>query len=366
MSIHPLKDFQPTDVWYTVCPVPSAVSIALGRGEIQARFANSPVNLRNVRTHEDRSVRESHYDQTQQNLFREGGNIPPLWSRSEGKDVRVIGLSWVEHYASLITLPGSNIRSPADLKGKRLGLINRPNDRIDFSRATQLRGYHVALKAGGISPNDVTFVDLTYEKPLVGLPPETKALSSSAFGIIGVRERQSVLIRALLEGTVDALYLTGAGAEVQSLTGANIIFDAATSLDPSDRVSNLTPVTFTVKGELLDAQPDIVTEYVAANLRSAKWARENPQDAARYIARDTAIPEEAVELSYSPKVIHQLETSLDDDLIGHLKTQKEFLLEQGFLKADFSINDFIDPKPLARARELVARELAAETTKEVA
>lgn len=366
MSVHSLKDFQPTDVWYTVCPVPSAISIALGRGEIQKSFANTAVNLQNVRVHADRNVRESHYDQTQQNLFREGGNIPPLWSRSEGRDVRVIGLSWVEHYASLITLPGSNIRTPADLKGKRLGLINRPNDRIDFNRATQLRGYLVALKAGGVSRDDVTFVDLTYDKPLVALPPEKQALSSSAFGIIGVRERQSVLIKALIEGTVDALYLTGAGVEVQSLTGANVVYDAATALDPSDRVSNLTPVTFTVKGELLDSQPDIVTEYIAANLRSARWARENQSDAARFIARDTAIPEEAVEISYSPRVFQQLETSLDEDLIAHLRTQKDFLLAEGFLKADFSFDGFIDDRPLARARELFARETAQSKTSAVA
>lgn len=304
MSIHPLRDFRPTDVWYTVCPVPSAASVALGRDEIQARFADMAVNLRNVRIHSDRNVRESHYDQTQQNLFREGGKIPPLWSRSEGRDVRVIGLSWVEHYAAIIALSGSNIRTPADLKDKRLGLINRPNDRIDFNRATQLRGYLVALKAGGVSRNGVTFVSLTYDKPLVALLPEKHALSSSTFGIIGVRERQSALIKALPEGSIDALYLMGPDVEVQYLTAANLIYDAAKSLDPKGRVSNLTPMTFTVKGELLDSQPDIVTEYIDANLSSAKWARE--------------IPREAVQLSYSPKVFQQLETSIDEDLIDHL------------------------------------------------
>src|SRR5690606_8498876 len=168
-------------VFYTVCPVPSAISIALGRGELQAGFAHSGATLTNVRTHPDRDVRESHYDQTQRNLFREGGNIPPLWSRSAGRDVRLIGLTWVDHYASLVALPGSGIRTPADLKGKRLGLVHRPNDRIDFTRATQLRGYLVALEAAGVSRGDVTFVDLTYEKPLVALPPEAQALSSSAF-----------------------------------------------------------------------------------------------------------------------------------------------------------------------------------------
>lgn len=356
MSVSSLSRFEPTDVWYTVCPVPSAISIALGRGELQKSFDNSGARLSNVRRHPDRDVREAHYDQTQQNLFREGGNIPPLWSRSLGRDVRLIGLTWVEHYAALVALPGSGIRTPGDLGGKRLGLVNRPNDRIDFTRATQLRGYLTALRAGNVSRDSVSFVDITYDKPLVALPPEQQALSSSAFGIVGVRERQGVLLRALLEGTVDALYLTGSGAEIQALAAAGIVWDAATALDPSDRVSNLTPVAFTVKGELLDSQPDIVTAYVAANLRSARWARANPQEAARYIARDTAIQEEAVGLSYSPTVAQQLETSLDPALIGHLETQKRFLLEEGFIPNDFSFDDFIAPEPLRRARLIVDAE----------
>lgn len=360
MSVSTLKRFTPTDVWYTVCPVPSAISIALGRGTLQAGFANSGASLTNVRTHADRTIREAHYDQTQRNLFREGGNIPPLWSRSAGRDVRLIGLTWVDHYASLVALPGSGIRTPADLKGKRLGLVNRPNDRIDFTRATQLRGYLVALEAGGVARGDVTFVDLTYEKPLVALPPEAQALSSSAFGLNGVWERQSVLLRALLEGTVDALYLTGSGAEVAALASAGVVFDAATALDPKDRVSNLTPITFTVKGELLDSQPEIVAEYIAANLRSARWARDNPGDAARYIGRDTAIPEEAVGLAYSPRVAQQLETSLAPELIAHLETQKNFLLAEGFLVNDFAIKDFVATEPLERARTIVAAEGAPE------
>jgi ABC-type nitrate/sulfonate/bicarbonate transport system substrate-binding protein len=356
MTISNITRFRPTEVWYTVCPVPSSISIALARGELQRGFEHSGAKLNNVRKHADRNVREAHYDQTQQNLFREGGNIPPLWSRSVGRDVRLIGLTWIEHYAALITLKSSGIRTPADLKGKKLGLVNRPHDRIDFTRATQLRGYLTALRAGNVSRDAVTFVDLTYEKPLVAEAPEAQALSSSAFGIVGVRERQGVLLRALLEGTVDALYLTGTGSEIQALADADIVYDAAKALDPSDRVSNLTPVTFTVKGELLDSQPDIVTEYLAAGIRSARWARANPEEAARYIGRDTGTQEEAVGFAYSRGVAAQLETSLDPALLSHLETQKRFLLEEGFITSDFSLSDFVAPEPLRKARLIVDAE----------
>jgi ABC-type nitrate/sulfonate/bicarbonate transport system substrate-binding protein len=355
MSITPITRFAPADVWYTVCPVPSAISIALARGDIQSNFAGSGATLSNVRTHPDRDIRESHYDQTQRNLFREGGNIPPLWSRSLGRDVRLLGVTWVDHFSALVALPGSGIRTVGDLRGKKLGLVNRPNDRIDFTRATQLRGYLTALKAGNVSRNDVTFVDLTYQKPLVAERPEAQALSSSAFGINGVWERQSYLLRALLEGTVDALYLTAQGIEIKALAEAGIIYDASASLDPVDRVSNLTPITLTVKGELLESHPEIAAEYVAANLRTARWARANPTDAARYVGRDTAIPEEVVQLAY-PGAVSALETSLDPHLLDLLDVQKRFLLEEGFIPNDFAIADYVAAGPLARAREIIAVE----------
>lgn len=355
MSITPITRFASADVWYTVCPVPSAISIALARGDIQSGFTGSGVTLSNVRTHADRNVRESHYDQTQSNLFREGGNIPPLWSRSVGRDVRLLGVTWVDHFSALVALPGSNIRTAADLKGKKLGLVNRPNDRIDFTRATQLRGYLTALKSGGVARNDVTFVDLTYEKPLVAERPEAKALSSSAFGINGVWERQAYLLRALLEGTVDALYLTGQGVEIKALADAGIVYDASASLDPADRVSNLTPITLTVKGELLETHPEVAAEYVAANLRTARWARANAAEAARYVGRDTAIPEEAVELAY-PGAVKALDANLDPHLLDLLDVQKRFLLEEGFIPNDFLISDYVASGPLKRAHELLVEE----------
>ena len=56
-------------------------------------FAVSDVTLHSIRSHPDREVREAHHDQSHENLFREGGNIPPIVSKSKGRNLRVIGLS---------------------------------------------------------------------------------------------------------------------------------------------------------------------------------------------------------------------------------------------------------------------------------
>lgn len=359
MSVSQFTQKDPVDIWYTVCPVPSAISIAVGKGDLQAAFAGSSARLNSVRTHADRKIREAHYDQTQRNLFREGGNIPPLWSRSEGRDLKVIGLTWVDHYSAIIALPDSGIRNAGDLKGKRLGIIKRPNDQIDHARATQLKAYLTAIKHGGLRREDVDFVDILIEQPQVALQPDASELSSSAFSVDKLRGVDGFFLRALLQGHVDAIHVGASRVGLKALLDGHVVFDAGNpALDPLDRVSNSTPTAFTVKTELLESNPEIVTEYVAQNLRTARWARANPSEAKRYIARDTGTTEEEVNQGYSPQVAAQLEPSLDDTIVGYLEHQKNFLLAEGFLKKDFAIADFIARRPLEDARKVVDAEAA--------
>lgn len=344
------------DVFYTVCPVPSAISIAIGRGDLQRTFQSAGVTLHNIRHSPERAVREAHYDQTQANLFREGGNIPPLWARSDGRNLRLIGLTWIEHYAAVLALPGSNIRGPQDLKGKRLGIVSRPNDTIDYARATTLRGYVTALKAAGLTLADVELVDIAITEPLVAARPSADVLSSSAFSASRMRAWDGLFVKALFEGSVDAIYVTSKGRELQQLLGANVVFNTSQAADPFDRINNLALIAFTVRGELLESNPDIVTSYVAQDVRTARWAAANAHKAARYIARDTGAVEEDVGAQFSPDVASALEPSLDDRLLAFLDNQKNFLLEHGFIKNDFKIEDFVAREPLRQAKLLVDQE----------
>ncbi len=352
MTITPLQG-NSVDVWYTVCPVPSAIAIAAGRGELQRAFEGTGVNLRTVRTHADRKVREAHYDQTQPNLFREGGNVPPLWARSQGRNLRLLGLTQLERSSLVVALPESGIRTPADLKGKRLGIIKRPNDQIDHARAHTLRTYLTALAAGGVAREEVAFVDILVEKAQVEARPEDGVLSSSAFSVTKLRSVDGLFVKALFQGHVDAIVVSGGRSSLLALLGGQIVFDTAAAADPRDRSI---PVLFTVRGELLETNPDIVTAYVAENIRSARWAKANPAEAARYIARDTGVTEEDVALGYGPGLAARLEPSLAPDLVAAVEHQKNFLLREGFLAADFPVAEFIAPEPLAAARRLVDAE----------
>src|SRR5258708_4903214 len=129
------------NLWYTRCPVPTAFSLAIRLGWLDEEFAEDGITVSSLRQSGDVSVRESHFDHSQNDSFRHGGNIPAIWTASRGADVRLIGLSWTETPYYIVALPESGIRTVADLKGRRVALSRRTNDQIDFARATYLHTY---------------------------------------------------------------------------------------------------------------------------------------------------------------------------------------------------------------------------------
>ncbi len=96
-------------LWYTRCPVPTGLGIALQQGWLEAALRADGTSLRSLRESDQEAVRESHFDHTLQNSVRHGGNIPALWARAAGRETRVIGLSWSDETQLILTLPGSGI-----------------------------------------------------------------------------------------------------------------------------------------------------------------------------------------------------------------------------------------------------------------
>ena len=126
-------------LWYTRCPVPTASSLAIDYGWLDEEFERDGITVSSLRASGEQGVRESHFDHTKSNSFRQGGNIPPIWTRARGGDTALVALSWVDENQAIISMPESGIRTVRDLGGRRLALPRRLNDQIDFWRAMCLR-----------------------------------------------------------------------------------------------------------------------------------------------------------------------------------------------------------------------------------
>ena len=327
-------------IWYTRCPVPTTSGIAQHFRWLHDEFAKSGVALESIRAAEDKAVRLSHFDHTQPRMFREGGNIPPLWARGLGRDTVVVGITWVDEEQLILVREGSAIRSVADLRGARLGLPRHDGAIVDVGRGQDLRGLLTALEIGGIDRSEVTFVDLTGGE--IDLREQRR------------EERVHLGAQALLDGTVDAIYAKGAvSATLIEKHGFRSILDINAQEDPLARVNAGTPRPITVDATLARENPEFVARYLAVLQKTAEWAKTHPGEVVRAIAAETDATEAAVRRGFGPQLHERFAVSLSPLYVQGLRQQKDFLVAEGFV-TDFDFHAWIDPGPIALAAELVA------------
>jgi len=343
-------------LWYTRCPVPSAAGIAIRKGWLDEEFNGQGISVRSLRASTDRSVRESHFAHTQQNSFRQGGNGPALWTRSQGQDTVLLGLSWVEQYQGILTLPGSGIESLTQLKGKRLALPQRLNDQIDFWRSISLQGYANALSLVGLSLKDVNLVSIPITDTFIS-PNEKVDESGPLFTPHTLVRQHTAELLALLRGEVDVIFGYSVwGAEIKAQFRAIEVADLSRQAQRHLRINNGQPKTLTVSGNLLRSQPELVVRYVAQLLRAAEWSARHRGEARRIIAQEVGSAEFWLDETARGPLEDNLRIGLDDDLVAELEIRKRFLLEHGFIKSDFSLQEWIDPGPLLAAHRLIAAQ----------
>jgi len=274
-------------------------------------------------------------------MFREGGNVPPLWARAQGRNTAVVGITWVDEEQVILVRGDSDIRHISGLKGRRLGLPKHDSQIVDIGRAQDLRGLLTALQLAGISRDEVTFVDLAggdFDLREQGERAEPEHLGAAA----------------LLAGTADAIYAKGAvSATLIAQHGFRPLLDINGHADPFVRVNAGTPRPITVDRTLATEHPKIVARYLAVLLRTAEWAKQNRDDVVRAVAAETGKSVEAVIRGFGPNLHLSLKPALSEQYVKGLQLQKDFLLQEGFLPADFDYASWIVREPLALAETLV-------------
>ncbi|MCL6652191.1 ABC transporter substrate-binding protein [Agrobacterium rubi] len=342
------KVTQPDTVWYARCPAPTPLSIAAQLGWVEEGFSAHGIGVTSIRDATDPAIRLSHFDHRLDWSFRQGGNIPPIWTRSKGRQTRLIGLTRTDEFQAVIALPESGITKGADLKGRRIGLPKRPNEIIDFQRATSLKGIVSALTISDLVPDDVELVDIGASEPVL-LNPTDQRLQG-----LNRRFPYGEEIAALHRGEIEAFFVKGAeGVTVANLLGALVVVSTGFHPDPKIRINNGTPRPLTVDATFVDERPDLVAELVSSVQRVSHWANENPGDAVRFIAREIGVSEDAVLAANGPQVHRQLVLDLDPAEVDAISHFKDFLLEWNFIPTDFNVHDWLDPRPLAASRQSV-------------
>ena len=337
-------------LWYTRCPVPTGLGIALQKGWLEESFGSQNTVVKSLRESNDKAVRESHFDHTLQNSVRHGGNIPAIWARSAGRDTRVLGLSWADEIQLILTLPDSGISTPKDLKGRRFGLPKWENVQIDFSRAQAIRGLENALRLEGLEVSDVELVDHVITSGQSDAPAERIAGTQIFSGRrSGGQTRELV---GLLRGEVDAIFLKGASAaHLANLFGLRTVIDTGSHPEPLIRANNGTPRTLTVDRNLIDHHFDAAVRIVDQVLRAEAWAWVHPEETRQFLARESNASEYFVTAAYGTDAHLRLKTNLDELSITALQDFSNFLHRWKFIPNIVDVRSWVDARAFQAALE---------------
>lgn len=340
----PVKEFR-----YTICPVGNATFISANQeGFLHQAFAKTdvkPVLLQSLPKEEW----HVHFDYQDPYLFREGGNIPPLWAKSNGAGVVLIGLSFLQQKSYIFARTDSNIDSIEDLRGKRIGVPTRPEGLIDFYQATVQRGFETALAARGVTLKEVTVVELPATEAYI----QMKADKSSNLGRIEVE--------ALDAGNIDALYSGSVGAQRLLATGKyKAIYEITADPDLVWPINNSYPNVLTVSRQLADEAPEVVVEYVKQALLASQWAKTHLPEVLELFSRQLhgSIGEVTTAL---PVNFHKaLDPVINEKGLLALESQKRFLYDHGYIQNDFNVEKWADDSFLKAAWAQIKQEAAAK------
>lgn len=331
-----------SEIWYTRCPVATPLGLADRLGYLEEDFAREGIAIRSVIDSPDRDIRRSHFEHTLDFSFRHGGNVPPIRARSEGRRTRLVGITWTDEFQSIITRPDTGIRTAADLRGRQIGIPRRPAGIVDFLAASALKGVVSALQLGGLTLADAEIVDIAVAENVLD-----RGASASTFGL-DRRVQFGAELTALARGEVDAIYVKGpVGLAGANLIGAREVVDLGWHPDPAIRINTGVPRLLTVDERLAEERPDLVVLLLASIRRASAWARGNPDEVRRIVARESQATEEQVLAAHGPDLHKHLEVGLEPELIAAVSSFKDFLRDHGFLAADFDVAEWADHRPYA-------------------
>ncbi|QGZ51728.1 PhnD/SsuA/transferrin family substrate-binding protein [Streptomyces sp. QHH-9511] len=241
------------------------------------------------------------------------GDFPLLINAARGKQlgqptrlVAITGYNLRGGLNTVVTAPGSTLRSLADLRGRK----------VSTSVGSAADGTLVrALQGAGIDP------DKDIQK---------------------LNQQPSVGASALAAGNVDAL------AQFVAWPGKLAFEGRATALYDGAELNLPTFHGVTVREKFAEERAGILDDFLKAQRRATDHLRARPVAAAESVAKVTGLPAEVVYLYNGANGIATFDPRLRPELIAALKEDVPVLKAAG-LVGDVDVDAFVDQAPLRRA-----------------
>jgi 2'-hydroxybiphenyl-2-sulfinate desulfinase len=334
-------------ILYTICPVGNASFIAARKGWLKEGLA--PLGIEPVLLQTLPQERwKAHFDQSETALFREGGNIPPIWAKSRGAEVILIGTALLAQKQFILVRADSPIESVDELVRYRLAIPVHTEALIDFHRASAEHGFAVALAARGFSLSQARLVRLETTGGFLSRPPnDDKANTGGKAPDWSLEARE---FQALENGEADAVFVKLSTIQKVLDTGKfRVLFDLTANRNQLSPINNEYPEAFTVSRKLAEENPEAVAAFVKQVVRAAQWAKTHYDEALAWLAEQTRATRSQAAASFAFDFHQHLDLSLSAYNLGILEGQKRFLFDNGYLEKDFDLEQWADDRFLKAA-----------------
>ena len=224
------------------------------------------------------------------------GDSPAIIGRASGQDTRIIGISSTGPRSLAVVVPtGSAIATPADLKGKKIGVVKG-----SFAHHLVV----LVLQAAHLGLDDVQLINLTHADVAV-------ALEKGDIDAGGIWE--PLLTKLESEGKIRVLQ-DGTGIK----KGALVI---------------------TARNAFASRNPELVQTFLRLYKRGEELVRDHPEEAAELISRDVKLPPERLRTVLAKS---DFDPALHPDDVEELKRSEAFMRSVGITKTAVDIDAFID------------------------
>lgn len=246
-------------------------------------------------THSQGSNRSLEYLNSGSTDFASTAGLAAVLSRANGNPLKTIYIASRPEWTALVVRKDSPLKTVADLKGKKIAATKGTDPYLFTLRA---------LEQAGLSKNDVELVHLQH--------PDGRV--------------------ALEKGDVDAwagLDPHEAASQIQAgsrLLYRNVNFNSYGVISVTEKFAK--------------EYPDAIKTVIAAYEKARKWARENPEELAKLLAKESGLPVEVAKLQLQRTDFSNSQPGVEH--IAALKAAAPILLSEELVRKGTDVNQVVD------------------------
>ncbi|MGL4318749.1 MAG: ABC transporter substrate-binding protein [Pseudomonas sp.] len=249
------------------------------------------------------------------------GDLAAIIGKANGLDTRVLSATARNVRLYLGVVPGSGIKTLADLKGKRVAIFRGTANQLSFA---------AALASQGLKERDFQVINLDFNAATAALAAKQIDATWGAANLIALQQR------GLAELPLNTDDLNGVGS-VQAV--------------------------FLGTGAFVDRYPEITARLLKAQQKAVQWLRdENHKQAyVELVSGLASYPQVLLQTDLDQASFNAIfDPRLDPDFLARLQSGVDLAAGQRLIRKGFQVSQWVEPKFLEAALKAQGKDTLAQ------